>query len=137
MRLWGATRHSPIREMTDRCELETFSFGDSPALADELAALVLTGIKIAMGGHREHAYPRRHCSGSPGRCPGERGLGFEIEQPIFEMTTRNTASLDAPIPPEPVAALRAQVEKSALNIYDVPAATGRHGMLLGWKRWRE
>jgi hypothetical protein len=64
-------------------------------------------------------------------------LGFEIEQPIFEITTRNTASLDAPIPPEPVAALRAQFEKSALNIYDVPATTARHGMLLGWKRWRE
>jgi len=27
--------------------LETFSFGDSPALADELAALVLAGIKTA------------------------------------------------------------------------------------------
>jgi uncharacterized protein YhfF len=31
--------------MTDWCELETFSFGNSSALADELAALVLTGIK--------------------------------------------------------------------------------------------
>jgi uncharacterized protein YhfF len=28
-------------------ELETFSFGDSPALADELAALVLAGMKTA------------------------------------------------------------------------------------------
>jgi uncharacterized protein YhfF len=28
-------------------ELETFSFGDSPALADELAGLVLAGIKTA------------------------------------------------------------------------------------------
>lgn len=32
---------------TDWRELETFSFGDSPALADELAALVLAGIKTA------------------------------------------------------------------------------------------
>ena len=29
------------------CDLETFSFGDSPALADELAALVLAGRKRA------------------------------------------------------------------------------------------
>jgi uncharacterized protein YhfF len=28
-------------------DLETFSFGDNPALADELAALVLTGLKRA------------------------------------------------------------------------------------------
>jgi uncharacterized protein YhfF len=28
-------------------KLETFAFGDSPALADELAALVLSGIKTA------------------------------------------------------------------------------------------
>jgi uncharacterized protein YhfF len=33
--------------VTDWRELETFSFGDSPALADELAALVLAGIKTA------------------------------------------------------------------------------------------
>lgn len=32
---------------TDWRELETFSFGDSPALADELATLVLAGIKTA------------------------------------------------------------------------------------------
>jgi uncharacterized protein YhfF len=29
------------------CQLERFSFGDSPALADELAALVLAGTKTA------------------------------------------------------------------------------------------
>src|ERR1700747_3073289 len=28
-------------------DLDTFSFGDSPALADELAALVLAGVKTA------------------------------------------------------------------------------------------
>lgn len=33
--------------MDDWRHLETFSFGDSPALADELAALVLAGIKTA------------------------------------------------------------------------------------------
>ena len=33
--------------MTDWRGLESFSFGDSPELADELAALVLSGIKTA------------------------------------------------------------------------------------------
>lgn len=33
--------------MTDWRQLESFSFGDSPALADELAALVLAGTKTA------------------------------------------------------------------------------------------
>jgi uncharacterized protein YhfF len=33
--------------VTDWRRLETFSFGDSPALADELAALVLAGVKTA------------------------------------------------------------------------------------------
>jgi uncharacterized protein YhfF len=33
--------------MTDWRTLETFSFGDGPALADELAALVLAGVKRA------------------------------------------------------------------------------------------
>lgn len=144
------------------------------------------------------------------QVPGSEGLGFEIEQPIFEMTTRNIASLAAPfrlvhgdyhalltedrfpadhriiaflappwadalnaasgldlgrtkppiaeiiddfervysnrpilyvievherLVPEPLAALRAEFEKSELHVYDVPAATGRHGILLGWKRW--
>jgi uncharacterized protein YhfF len=31
--------------MTDWRQLESFSFGDSPVLADELAALVLAGTK--------------------------------------------------------------------------------------------
>jgi len=34
-------------EPTDWRQLESYSFGDSPALADELAALVLAGIKTA------------------------------------------------------------------------------------------
>jgi hypothetical protein len=142
--------------------------------------------------------------------PGSEGLGFEIEWPVFEMTTRNVASLGVPVRlvngdyhvllgqhrfpedhhiiaflappwadalgaasgldlsrtkppiadiiadfervyanspilyaieiherlvPGPLAALRTQIEKSELHIYDVPAATGRHGVLLGWKRW--
>jgi uncharacterized protein YhfF len=33
--------------VTDWRQLESFSFGDSPALADELAALVLAGMKTA------------------------------------------------------------------------------------------
>lgn len=33
--------------MTNQQHLESFSFGDNPALADELAALVLAGIKTA------------------------------------------------------------------------------------------
>jgi len=37
--------------------------------------------------------------------------------------------------PEPLAALRARFERSELQIYDIPGPTGRHGVLLGTKRW--
>jgi uncharacterized protein YhfF len=33
-------------------DLESFSFGDSPALADELSTLVLDGVKTATFGRR-------------------------------------------------------------------------------------
>jgi uncharacterized protein YhfF len=36
-----------FKQVIDWRQLESFSFGDSPALADELAALVLAGIKAA------------------------------------------------------------------------------------------
>jgi hypothetical protein len=143
--------------------------------------------------------------------PGAEGLGFEFEQAIFDMTTRNIASLAAPIRlvhgdyrgllaqhrfpaeyrivafvappwadalsvetgldlgrtkppvgdiiddfervypdnpvlyvievhehlvPEPLAALRARFEWSELNAYDIAGPTGRHGVLLGTKRWQ-
>jgi hypothetical protein len=142
--------------------------------------------------------------------PGAKGLGFEFERAIFDMTTHNIASLDAPIclmhgdsrallrehrfpsahrivaflappwadalnketgldlgrtkppigeiidnfervypdspvlyvvevhehlVPEPLAALRNRFAWSELNIYDLPGPTGRHGVLLGTKRW--
>ncbi|MGE4043589.1 MAG: hypothetical protein AB7F35_01955 [Acetobacteraceae bacterium] len=142
--------------------------------------------------------------------PGAEGLGFEFEQAIFDMTTRNIASLGASIrlvhgdyrvllgehrfpgshrivaflappwadalsadsgldlgrtkPPvsdiiddfervypnqpilyvievherlvqESLAALRAGFEWSELNIYDIAGPTGRHGVLLGTRRW--
>jgi hypothetical protein len=38
--------------------------------------------------------------------------------------------------PRPLAALRARFERSELNIYDLAGPTGRHGVLLGAKRWR-
>jgi hypothetical protein len=37
--------------------------------------------------------------------------------------------------PEPLAALRAWFDWSELNIYDLAGPTGRHGVLLGTKRW--
>jgi hypothetical protein len=37
--------------------------------------------------------------------------------------------------PEPLAALRARFEWSEFNVYDVPGAAGRHGVLLGAVRW--
>lgn len=43
--------------MTDWQGLPTFSFGDSPALADELAALVLAGLKTATCGHADTDEP--------------------------------------------------------------------------------
>jgi hypothetical protein len=142
--------------------------------------------------------------------PGAEGIGFEFEQTIFDMTTRNIASLGAPIRlvhgdyrvllgqhrfpadhrivaflappwagalsaeagldlgrtkppvweiiddfervypdipilyvtevhqrlvPEPLAALRARFEWSELSAYDIAGPTGRHGVLLGTKRW--
>jgi hypothetical protein len=36
---------------------------------------------------------------------------------------------------EPLAALRSRFEWSQLNLYDIPGPTGRHGVLLGTKRW--
>ena len=38
--------------------------------------------------------------------------------------------------PEPLAALRETFERSELNIYDLDGPTGRHGVLLGTKRWQ-
>jgi hypothetical protein len=38
--------------------------------------------------------------------------------------------------PEPLKALRNQFEESELSIYDLDGPTGRHGVLLGTKRWR-
>jgi hypothetical protein len=38
--------------------------------------------------------------------------------------------------PEPLAALRTRFEWSELNVYDIPGPTGRHGVLLGTKRWQ-
>lgn len=43
--------------VTDWRTLPTFSFGDSPALADELAALVLSGTKTATCGHADGPQP--------------------------------------------------------------------------------
>jgi hypothetical protein len=37
---------------------------------------------------------------------------------------------------EPLVRLRNEFERSELNIYDLPGPTGRHGVLLGTKRWR-
>lgn len=142
--------------------------------------------------------------------PGAEGIGFEVEPAIFEMSTRNIASLGAPIrlingdfrdllgehrfPPShrivaflappwadaldrrtgldlartrppiaeiveafeqvypgqpilyvvevhdrlvpgPLAALRDGFEWSDLHVYDLPGPTGRHGVLLGTRRW--
>jgi hypothetical protein len=36
---------------------------------------------------------------------------------------------------EPLAALRARFEWSELNVFDIAGPTGRHGVLLGTKRW--
>jgi hypothetical protein len=141
---------------------------------------------------------------------GAKGIGFEFEQTVFDMTCRNIASLGAPIQlvhgdyrmllgqhrfpaghhivaflappwadalgaetgldlgrtnppvgnivddferiypsnpilyvtevherlvPESLAALRARFEWSELNVFDVAGPTGRHGVLLGTKRW--
>jgi hypothetical protein len=38
--------------------------------------------------------------------------------------------------PEPIEALRKQFDASELSIYDITGPTGRHGVLLGAKRWR-
>lgn len=43
--------------MEDWRDLPTFSFGDSPALADELAALVLAGVKTASCDHARGPEP--------------------------------------------------------------------------------
>lgn len=61
------THNEPLRmtdaERTDSRRLENFSFRDSPALADELAALALAGIKaatccVASGGISTHVGKR-------------------------------------------------------------------------------
>jgi hypothetical protein len=143
--------------------------------------------------------------------PEAEGLGFEFEQTIFDMTTRNIASLSASIRlvhgdyrmllgqhrfpadqrivvflappwadalsaeagldlgrtkppvgdiiddfervyphapvlyvtevhehlvPEPLAVLRAKFDWSEVSTYDIAGPTGRHGVLLGTKRWQ-
>jgi hypothetical protein len=143
--------------------------------------------------------------------PEAEGLGFELEQTIFDMTTRNIASLNASIRlvhgdyrallgqhrfpvdhrivvflappwadalsaeagldlgrtkppvgdiiddfervyphapvlyvtevherlvPEPLAALRSKFDWSEVSTYDIAGPTGRHGVLLGTKRWQ-
>ena len=143
--------------------------------------------------------------------PGANGIGFEFERAIFDMTTRNIASLNAPIRlvhgdyrvlldryrhptghrivaflappwadalsaetgldlsrtkppvgdivddfervypdapilyvvevhehlvPESLAALRDRFDWSQLSTYDIAGPTGRHGVLLGTKRWQ-
>jgi hypothetical protein len=145
------------------------------------------------------------------QLPGAEGLGFEDDQSIYDMTSRNIALLGAPIKlahgdcrlllgqlrlssdrriiallappwanaldlksgldlsrtkppiaeivdefervypkspvlyvvevherlaPEPVAQLREKFDWSELKIFDVGGPTGRHGILLGEKRWR-
>ncbi len=142
--------------------------------------------------------------------PGAEGIGFEVEPAIFEMSTRNIASLGAPIRlvhgdfrtllgahrvpdgrrvvaflappwgdalsrdagldlgrtkppiaeivdafeaayadrpilfvvevheqlvPGPLAALRAGFDWSDLRVFDLAGPTGRHGVLLGTRRW--
>jgi hypothetical protein len=142
--------------------------------------------------------------------PGAQGVGFELDQAIFEMSVRNLASLGVPIRlaqgdyrtllrqhrfpasdhvvaflappwadalsaeagldlsrtkppigaivddfeqvygaapllyvievherlvPGPLAALRARFDWSELRMFDIAGATGRHGVLLGAKRW--
>lgn len=143
--------------------------------------------------------------------PGAEGIGFEFEPAIFEMSSRNIASLGAPITllngdcrtllgahrvpsgrhvvaflappwadalsretgldlartnspireiidafesvyadrpilymievhetlvPAPLAALRSGFDWSELSIYDLAGPTGKHGVLLGTRRWR-
>ena len=142
--------------------------------------------------------------------PGAEGVGFEFDPAVFEMTSRNIASLGAPIRlfrgdypqllsahrfpaghrivaflappwadalsaetgldlgrtkppiaeviadiertypnapvlyvvevhehlvPEPLAVLRAGFDQSELRVYDIVGPTGRHGVLLGTRRW--
>jgi hypothetical protein len=78
----------------------------------------------------------------------ETGLDIRrTKPPIYEIVADfERVYADAPIlyvveiherlAPAPIAELRAGFEWSELSIYDLPGPTGRHGVLLGTRRWR-
>jgi hypothetical protein len=68
---------------------------------------------------------------SPGSKSAQTLLGF-----CSPAGHADTAKLDGPAAARSDTALRKTFEWSELNIYDLAGPTGRHGVLLGTKRWR-
>jgi hypothetical protein len=56
------------------------------------------------------------------------------DRPVLKVVGR--AEVHERLVPGPLAALRAGFAWSDLNIFDLAGPTGRHGVLLGTKRWQ-
>ena len=68
--------------------------------------------------------------------PPIREIIADFEKGYAESPIMYVVEVHERLVPEPLAALRAGFEWSELSIYDLAGPTGRHGVLLGTRRWR-
>ena len=68
--------------------------------------------------------------------PPIRKIIADFEKVYAESPIMYVVEVHERLVPEPLAALRAGFEWSELSIYDLAGPTGRHGVLLGTRRWR-
>jgi hypothetical protein len=68
--------------------------------------------------------------------PPIRQIIADFEKVYAESPIMHVVEVHERLVPDPLAALRAGFEWSELSIYDLAGPTGRHGVLLGTRRWR-
>jgi hypothetical protein len=68
--------------------------------------------------------------------PPIREIIADFEKVYAESPIMYVVEVHERLAPDPLAALRAGFEWSELSIYDLAGPTGRHGVLLGTRRWR-
>ena len=88
----------------------------------------------------ERSDERRGKAREPGRwviAPvGAAEIIADFEKVYAESPIMYVVEVHERLAPDPLAALRAGFEWSELSIYDLAGPTGRHGVLLGTRRWR-
>ena len=93
-----------------------------------------------MGRNHFFGSDRRHRSfaapGSSSTKPPIREIIADFEKVYAESPTMYVVEVHERLMRDPLAALRAGFEWSELSIYDLAGPTGRHGVLLGTRRWR-